>query len=335
VAFEIRAEWLARVEEVALEPDRRIVDPHHHFFETVVGFPAYSLEDLWADTAPHGVERTVFVQCHEHHLQGGPEALRPVGETQWVDAIAAEARGGPEGAARVGGIVGTADLCLGERVREVLEAHCAASALFRGIRDSAAWDDEAPVHRAARTGNAEMYADRAFREGFAQLAELGLSFDAYHYHPQSRSFADLARAFPDTTIVLDHLGTPLGVGPYAKRRDEIFESWSRDLAELARLPNVFVKLGGLAMPWNGFGFESEPSPPDSDRIVALHGRYHRHAIESFGPERCMFESNFPVDKLSVSYTVLWNAFKKIAAPYSEDEKDALFRGTASRVYRLD
>jgi hypothetical protein len=218
----------------------------------------------------------VFLQCHEHHLKDGPEALRPVGETRWVDAIAAESRKGPAGAARVGGIVGTADLCLGEAVREVLEAHCAASELFRGIRDSAAWDDDAPVHRAARTGNAAMYADPAFRKGFAQLAPLGLSFDAYHYHPQNPHLLDLARAFPDTVIVLDHLGTPLGVGPYAAKREEVFETWSRDMAELATCPNVHVKLGGLAMPWNGFGFETDPRPPSSDRIVALQGRYYRH-----------------------------------------------------------
>ena len=167
------------------------------------------------------------------------------------------------------------------------------------------------------------------------LGEMGLSYDAYHYHFQTPHLRDLARAFPDVTIVLDHLGTPLGVGPYADRREEIFAEWSKGLAELASCENVVVKLGGLAMPWNGFGFEARERPPTSDELVAAQGRYYAHAIECFGVERCLFESNFPVDRLSVSYDVLWNAFKKMVAGASEDEKDALFRGTATRVYRLD
>ena len=145
----------------------------------------------------------------------------------------------------------------------------------------------------------------------------------------------LARDFPDTTIVVDHLGTPLGIGPYAGRRDEIFDVWRKDMTELATCPNVNVKLGGMAMPWNGFGWDAAERPPTSDEFVAAQGRYYHHAIDAFGPDRCMFESNFPVDKLSLSYGVLWNAFKKIAAGCSDDEKESLFRGTASRFYRLD
>jgi predicted TIM-barrel fold metal-dependent hydrolase len=335
MGFELRPEWLGLVQEEILEPDRPIVDPHHHFFTETKLFPNYRIEDLWADTATHNVENTVFVQCEEHHFKDGPEELRPVGETVWVDGLAAEMAKGPAGAARVRAIVGTANMCLGAKVRDVLEAHCQASELFRGIRDTAAWTESDAVHQAARTGNAEMYADAAFREGFAELGELGLSFDAYHYHTQNRYLTDLARAFPDVVIVLDHLGTPLGVGPFAGKRDEIFQQWSKDLAELATCPNVNIKLGGMLMPWNGFGYETAERPPSSDEFVALQGRYYQRAIECFGPDRCMFESNFPVDKLSISYPVLWNAFKKIAAGYSEDEKDQMFRRTASRVYRID
>jgi len=334
MAFELRPEWLALVEEEILEPDRRIVDPHHHFFVETELFPHYRLEDLWADAGTHNVEQTVFAQCEEMHRKDGPEELKPVGETEWVDGIAAEAAKGPAGAARIAAIVGTANMCLGESVRGVLEAHCEASPLFRGIRDTAAWDPFEGVHQAARTGNAEMYADADFRAGFRELADMGLSFDAYHYHHQTPHLTALARAVPDAVIVLDHLGTPLGIGPYEGRRDEIFESWARDLAELATCPNVNVKLGGLLMPWNGFSDDAAERPPTSDEIVALQARYYHHAIEQFGPDRCMFESNFPVDKLAVSYPVLWNAFKKIAADYSEDEKDSLFRGTATRVYRI-
>ena len=335
MAFELRPEWLALVEEEIVEPNRRIVDPHHHFFVETELFPHYRLEDLWADTGTHNVAQTVFAQCEEMHRKDGPEALKPVGETEWVDSIAAEAAKGPEGAARIGAIVGTANLCLGESVREVLEAHCEASPLFRGIRDTAAWDPNEGIDRAARTDDAAMYADADFREGFRVLSEMGLSFDAYHYHHQTPHLTALARAFPEAVIVLDHLGTPLGVGPYEGKREEIFEEWARDLSELATCPNVNVKLGGLLMPWNGFGYDTAERPPTSDEIAALQGRYYHHAIEQFGPDRCMFESNFPVDKLAVSYAVLWNAFKKMAAGYSEAEKDSLFQGTATRVYRIE
>ncbi len=332
--MEIRPEVLALVQEEILEPERPIVDPHHHFFDELPVFDSYSLDDLWADTGTHNVEQTVFVQCHEHHRKSGPEKLAPVGETEWVDGIAAESARGPAGASRVAAIVGTAKLSLGDGVQEVLEAHLEASSLFRGIRDTAAWADGEGVGRASPTGNAFLYDDAAFRAGFAKLAPLGLSFDGYHYHTQTRTMAPLARAFPDTTIVVDHLSTPLGIGPYAGKRDEIFEVWAKDMSFLAGCPNVNVKLGGMAMPWNGFGWDEAARPPTSDEFVAAQGRYYQHAIEAFGPDRCMFESNFPVDKLSLSYAVLWNAFKKIAAGYSEDEKESLFRGTATRVYRL-
>ena len=335
MSFELRPAYLNSVQEEILDPQRVIVDTHHHFFAESEWFPNYRISDLWDDTATHNVEKTVFVQCGEHHYKNGPEALRPVGETEWVDGLARDMDQGPPGAARVCAIVGTANLCLGASVREVLEAHCAKSDLFRGIRDTAAWNEDDAVDKVARTGRPDMYADGTFREGFSVIGELGLSFDAYHYHPQHEYLTDLARAFPNVQIVLDHLGTPIGVGSFAGKRDEVFAQWSKDLTELATCPNVNIKLGGMLMPWNGFGYENADRPPTSDDVVALQGHYYEHAIECFGPERCMFESNFPVDKLSVSYSVLWNAFKKITARYSDDEKDAMFRGTASRVYRID
>jgi len=332
---EIRHEVLAKVQEEILEPDRPIIDTHHHFFDEIEGFTSYSLDDLWADTGTHNVQQTVFVECTEHYRKSGPEQLAPVGETEWVAGIAAEAARGPDGASRVSAIVGTADVMLGDAVQEVLEAHLEASSLFRGIRFTAAWAEGEGLHAVSPTGDGLLYDDASFRSGFARLAPLGLSFDAYHYYMQTRTMASLARAFPDTTIVVDHLGTPLGIGPFAGRRDEIFEAWAKDMTDLAGCPNVNVKLGGMAMPWNGFGWDEAATPPSSDEFVAAQGRYYHHAIEAFGPDRCMFESNFPVDKLSLSYAVLWNAFKKIAAPYSEEEKQSLFQGTAMRVYRIE
>ena len=334
--MQIREDWLGLVREEIVEPERPIVDPHHHFFLGLEMFGDYMLDDLWADTGSgHRVESTVFIECGMSYRKGAPEGFAPVGETEFVVPIAAEsARGGP-GAACVRAIVGHADLLRGAAAREVLEAHLQASGLFRGIRHSAAWDASLAVHRAGGATDADLYADPRFREGFAQLAPLGLTFDAYHYHTQTLALARLARDFPETTIVLDHLSCPLGVGPYAGRREEIFEAWKRDVSEIAGCPNVVMKLGGMAMPWNGFGFEERDLPPSSDDLVSAQRGYYLHAIEAFGPERCMFESNFPVDKLAISYTVLWNAFKKLAADFSEDEKDALLRGTASRVYRID
>ncbi len=332
--LEVREEWLAQVSEPIIEPQRRIVDPHHHFFAVSEDFPHYDLDALWADTATHNVEQTVYLQCWEGYRDSGPEALRVVGETAWVDAIAARARTQPE-RAQIGAIIGTAELRAGAAVREVLEAHVDTSPLFRGIRQAAAWDASEELMSMPGLEDGNLYGDPAFREGFAVLAEMGLVFDAYHYHHQTPALAELARAFPNVEIVLDHLGTPLGVGPYAEHREAIYRQWQRDLKDIAACPNVTMKLGGLAMPWNGFGFENAGRPPRSDDIVARQKRYYQQAIEIFGPERCMFESNFPVDKCAMSYAVLWNAFKKMVAGYTESEKDCLFRGTATRVYKLN
>lgn len=329
----VRPEWLAQVSEEVIEPTRRIVDPHHHFFAVNPDFPRYDLDTLHADTDTHRVEQTVYLQCWEGYRTEGPEHLRVVGETEWVHGIAMEARKRP-GRAQIGAIMATADLRMGSAVREVLEAHRAASPLFRGIRQIAAWDTYDGILTMEGLVDGNLYGQAAFREGFKVLADMGLAFDAYHYFHQTPFLADLARAFPSVPIVLDHLGTPLNVGPYAGRSEEIFQTWQAGLREIAQCPNVTIKLGGLAMPWNGFGFELAERPPTSDEIVARQAAHYHFAIETFGPDRCMFESNFPVDKCAMSYAVLWNAFKKMAARYSETEKDQMFRGTATRVYGL-
>ena len=177
-----------------------------------------------------------------------------------------------------------------------------------------------------------LYLDAAFRAGVRRLGARNLTYDTWHYHYQNAEFLELARAVPDTTMVLDHFGTPLGVGPYASQRDAIFEQWKHDIAELARCGNVVAKLGGLAMPDNGFGWNTAPRPPSSDEFVAAQAPYYLHTIDAFGPQRCMFESNFPVDRFSVSYPVVWNAFKKLTSGFSATERTAMFSGTARRVY---
>jgi L-fuconolactonase len=327
--------WLDLVREEVIEPDLEICDPHHHLWDHPQS--RYLLDELLADTGDgHRVTSTVFVECASMYTAHAPQALQPVGETEFVNGIAAMSASGQYGETRVcAGIVGFADLTLGQAVGEVLDAHLAASSRFRGIRHAAGWDESTAVRNSHTDPFAGMLADETFRQGFAQLGKRGLSFDAWLYHPQISELTDLAKAFPDTVIILDHLGGPLGIGPYAGKRDEIFNTWQQDIRELARCTNVVAKLGGMVMPINGFGFHKDERPPTSDEIVAATGNYYRHMLDCFGAERCMFESNFPVDKQSCSYRVLWNSFKKLVADASATEKAQLFHDCAARTYRLD
>jgi predicted TIM-barrel fold metal-dependent hydrolase len=336
----IRQDWLDRHQEQILEPDLPIVDPHHHLFD----HPGhrYLLDELLADlTSGHRIVATVFVQVFAMHRADGPEALRPVGETEFVNGVAAMSASGRYGPARVcAGIVGYADLRLGERVQEVLEAHLrAGGGRFRGIRHNTFRDDAVRAYYALRPGSVfdqppGLLADPDFRAGFARLAPLGLSFDASLFHPQLPELTELARAFPNTAIVLNHAGTPLGIGAYAGQRDAVFASWSASIRELATCPNVSVKLGGFGMTLHGLGFYDEPAPPSSERLAAALRPYVETCIEAFGADRCMFESNFPPDKASYSYAVFWNACKRLAQGASAAEKQALFSGSAARFYRL-
>jgi predicted TIM-barrel fold metal-dependent hydrolase len=330
-----REQWLAQVTEEILEPERPICDPHHHLWD----YPGqrYLLDELLADTGSgHHIVATVFVECVSMYRADGPEAMRAVGETEFVNGVAAMSASGRYGPTRVGaGIVAFADLTLGDRVGAVLDAHLAASPRFRGIRHSVAWDKSDQVRSANTNPPPGLLGDSRFREGFAELGRRGLTFDAWLYHPQIPELTDLANAFPDITIVLDHFGGPLGVGPYHGTREEVFGYWKGAVRELARCPNVVAKLGGLVMPLNGFGFHRRERPASSDELVRATRDWYLHAIDCFGPDRCMFESNFPVDKASCSYHVLWNSFKRLTAAFSATDKALLFHDTATRVYRLD
>lgn len=332
-ALAFRPEWLALAEEEPIAPGRRAIDPHFHFFDTSEFFPRFMPEHLRADTTPHGIAQAVFVQCREHVREDGPAHLQPVGETVWVDGLADELR--QTSGVQVGAIVADAWLGHGAKIGETLDAHAEASSLFRGIRDMGIWDASSEIESIEHATGPDFYGQPAFREGFAELARRNLSFDAYQYHTQLFSVESLARAFPDTVIIIDHLGTPLGEGPYKGKREAVFNDWARAMQSVSECPNVYVKLGGMAMPWSGFGWAERERPPSSDEFVATYGAYYRHAIETFSPARCMFESNFPVDRLSLPYTTLWNAFEKLAAPYSPSEQDDLFRGTAARAYRIE
>jgi L-fuconolactonase len=327
-------QWLAQVKEEIIEPELPLCDPHHHLWD----HPGhrYLLDELLGDTGSgHHVVATVFVECRSMYRADGPEAMRPVGETEFVNGAAAMSASGRYGPTRVAaGIVSFADLTLGDRVGAVLDAHGAASPRFRGIRHAAGWDASDQVRNSHTNPPPGLLADARFRHGFAELARRGLSFDAWLYHPQIPELTSLAKAFPDTTIVLDHFGGPLGIGPYEGRREEIFKYWKGAIRELAQCPNVVAKLGGLVMPINGFGFHHRQRPATSTELVQATRDWYLHAIDCFGPARCMFESNFPVDKASCSYHVLWNAFKRLAAEFAPADNAALFHDTAARVYRL-
>jgi predicted TIM-barrel fold metal-dependent hydrolase len=330
-----REDWLAQYSEEVIDPSRPIVDPHHHLWDR--GGQRYMIEELSADIASgHNIVATVYVEARSMYRATGPEALRPVGEVEFANGAAAmSASGGYGPAAICAGIVGHANLLLGEAARAVLEAEIAAGqGRFRGIRHSSAFDADPDVGHMYTTRPKGLLLDPTFRKGFACLAPLGLSFDAWMFHPQIGELTDLACAFPDTKIVLDHCGGPVGLGRFANRREETFAVWKTSIQEIAKCPNVVVKLGGLAMRLLGYDFHERPRPPSSEEAAAAWRPYIESCIEAFGPGRCMFESNFPPDKGQCSYQVIFNAFKRIAAPYSEAEKTALFSKTATEVYRL-
>jgi len=326
--------WYASVSEDIIDPQRPIIDPHHHLWSVESMWGKYEINDLWSDTeSGHNVQKTVFIDCHSNYRQDGPKHLRPIGETEYVATVAAESAKA-DGKATIAGIVSHANMTLGEAVEEVLQAHAqAGNGLFRGIRHSGPHDTTGTLSNPGRPGPCP-YGRDDFRLGVRTLGRMGYIYEAWHFHMQNQKFADMARAVPETTMILDHFGTPLGVGAYAGKQEEIFRQWCKDIATIAKRPNTIAKLGGLAMPDNGFGWHKNERPATSDEFVAAQQRYYQHAIECFGPERCMFESNFPPDKLSISYHVLWNAFKKIAADFSDDEQHAMFYGTAARVYSL-
>jgi L-fuconolactonase len=334
--LQARPDWLALRQEEILDPDLPIVDPHHHLVDRE-NTGRYLLPDLLADIATgHNITATVYLEWLSMYRASGPDEMHPVGEVEFANGVAAMAASGAYGKTQVcAGIVGYADLMLGGRVEPVLEAMIAAGGgRFRGIRYITASHPDDAARGSSVNRAAGLLTEPKVREGFARLHPLGLSFDAWMYFTQLGELVDLARAFPETPIVLNHVGGAIGIGPYAGRRDEVFAEWRGRIAELAACPNVHVKLGGLGMRLFGFDVHTGELPPSSEQLAAAWRPYIETCIAAFGPHRAMFESNFPVDKGSCGYQALWNAFKRIAAGSSADEQTALFAGTASRFYRL-
>ena len=332
--------WLARQPpEPILDAALAIVDPHHHLWHRAGH--RYLLDELLTDTASgHRISATVFVDCMAFYRASGPAELRCVGETEFANGVAAMSASGVYDKAfgptrACAAIVGHADLTRGGAAAEVLQAQIhAGNGRFKGIRHAGGWDASPEIRNSHTHPPAGLYGDAAFRRGFALLAPLGLSFEAWQYHPQLPDVISLAQAFPDTSIILNHVGGPLGVGPYAGQAEATFAQWRQHMLALARCPNVTVKLGGLGMRIGLFDHFAQALPPSSQQIADAWRPWIETSIDAFGAGRCMFESNFPVDKISSGYAVLWNAFKRLAGGASHDEKSALFSGTARRVYRL-
>lgn len=331
--------WLELVSEQAIDPEISICDPHHHLWDKEVSRlqERYLIDEMHEDIGGgHNVVSTVFVECSAFFKLAGPEAFRCVGETEAINGLAAMSSSGIYGKTEIAkGIVGHVDLRLGDTVGDILDAHIAAgSGRFRGIRHGAVWHESPDIRNHRSKPSEGLLLQPNFRSGFKQLAPRNLVFDAWVLHTQIRDVISLARDFPETTIVLDHCGAPIGVGPYRGKSAEVMEAWKRDTGDLARCANVVVKLGGLGLDYPGFDWHLQPRPPTSVELKDVSAPYMEHLIEKFGPARCMFESNFPIDKHNFSYTVVWNSFKLLTKGYSPAERAELFHDTASRVYRL-
>jgi L-fuconolactonase len=325
--------WLAQQREEIIEPELSIVDPHHHLWKHPGS--VYLFPELVADlSSGHNIRATVFEECHSMYRADGPEELRSLGETEFVTGVAAMSASGGFGPARAcAAMVGNVDLTLGSRVEPILEAHIATSGgRFHAIRFSTAWDTDERVHNTVP--RPRMLAEPSVREAYRCLGRFGLTFDAWVYHPQLSEAAELAASFPDTPIVLNHFGSPILGGPNAGRPAEVFAEWRSGMAALASHQNVHVKLGALPVRRSGAARQADPQPLSSEEIATAWRPFFEVCVEQFGADRCMFESNFPVQKRWCSYAVLWNACKRLAAGASTAEKSALFSATAARVYRL-
>lgn len=329
-------DWLAQVKEEIINPELPIIDPHHHLWngdnQLASSFP-YLIDNLSEDTnSGHNIVGTIFMECAQGYYQEGEDKYKPIGETEYVMKVIKDSKK-TSNSANIIGIISFADLMLGSEVKDVLNQHILiGEGLFKGIRHAAGWDQSNEIHNSHSNPIKNIYYDPSFRKGAEELIKLNLTFDAWHYHNQISDLSIFAKDYPELTIIHDHFGGPLGVGPYQGKKQEIFKKWKDDISQLSENKNVHSKLGGLAMPVNGWNFHKQDKPATSDQIIEMHYDYYLHAIECFGVDRCMFESNFPVDRRSISYHVLWNAFKKMVSNYSNEDKNKLFFQNAKDIY---
>ena len=331
-------DWLALTAEPSLEPDLPICDAHHHFWDfrmDRVPYHRYLLDELAADVnSGHNVRSTVFLEARSMYRPDGPEELRPVGEVEFVQGIAAASATGLYGPTKAAAaIIGHADLALGGDVARVLDALQAASPnRFRGIRYNTGWD---PHPELDSRSTEHKLADPQLRAGARVLADRGLVYENVVYFPQLSDLVDFANALPDLTIVSNHIGGLIRVGPYGNRDDEVMPAWREGVAALAQCPNVVMKLGGVGQTRYGFDWHTRATPIGSEQLAEEMGPLITYCIDQFGPDRCLFESNFPPDKVSFSYNVMYNAFKRMTSGYSASERAAMFHDNAARIYRIE
>jgi len=332
-------EWLNQVIEEPIDPERQICDPHHHLFirrpNTEVDYfqPKFASD---ISNSGHNIVSTVYIECKAMYRHDGPDKMKPVGEVEFANGQAAMAASGLYGETKIcAGIIGYADLRLGAAVGDVLDAELAAAGdRFKGIRFAGTWNPDPKIRNGSNNPTDNQFQEASFREGFCELGTRNLVFEAWCYHTHLKQVTNLARAFPDITIILNHFGGPIGVGSFADKRDEVFAQWQIDISELSNCENVYAKLGGLQMDVNGFAWHKRPKPPSSSELMKATKRWHYHTIDAFGTNRCMFESNFPVDKFSCSYGVLWNSFKRLTEEFSPSEKADLFHDNAVKIYSI-
>ncbi|WP_233852951.1 amidohydrolase family protein [Paraburkholderia sp. HD33-4] len=318
-----------------------VIDAHHHLYDRPG--KRYLLEDMLEDIrCGHNVRGSVFVQARAMQRAEGPEEMKPVGETEFVNGMAAMSASGIYGESRLcAGIVGYADLRLGQAIRPVLEAHIQAGGgtsltggRFCGIRQPATWDSDPSLFNSSYPTAPDMFESPAVGAAMGELAELGLTFDAWVLFTQIPHVTALARSFPQLRIVLDHCGGIALSGQYQGRNEEVFARWSDAIRELAKSPNVTVKLSGLGMRLSAFGFDSRDVAPSSAELASAWRPWVETCLETFGSSRCMYGSNFPVDKGSYGYGIGLNALKLLCEGATPSEKEDVFWRTAMRFYNL-
>ena len=334
-------EWLSLTEEPTLEPNIPICDPHHHFWDirpARIPYQRYLLDELLSDTnSGHNITSTVFIETRSMYRETGPEELKPIGEVEFAQGIAAASASGNYGSTRAAAaIVGHANLNLGSSVKPVLEQLQAASPnRFRGIRHPVTWDPHSEISNTASHKAQGQLSSAPFREGAKVLSDMGMSFDAWLYFPQLLELAEFAKAVPDLTIILNHIGGLLRTGPYSNNDEEVLKTWKDGIAQVSECPNVVVKLGGITQPRTGYNWHSRKKPIGSQELSDVMTPLMNHCIEKFGPDRCMFESNFPPDKVGCSYNVMFNSFKRLSSGYSDSERSDMFHDTATRIYKIE
>ena len=333
-------DWLSLTQEPTLEPNLPICDPHHHFWDlrpARIPYQRYLLDELLADTGSgHNIKSTVFIETRAMYRSTGPEEMKPVGEVEFAQGLASASASGLYGSTRVASaIVGHANLLLGTEVEAVLyQLKNASPNRFRGIRHTITWDPHPEIPNTAEHKVEGQLSHPKFIDGARVLAQMDLSFDAWLYFPQLVELAQFAKKIPNLKIVLNHIGGLLRTGPYANNDSEVLNLWRTGIDAVSECPNIVVKLGGITQPRTGYDWHARPIPIGSNELSEVMAPLMNYCINKFGPDRCMFESNFPPDKVGCSYNVLFNAFKLLSKNYSETERQDMFYNTAVKTYKI-